>query len=334
MAKGRKRKYEPIIKLRLPDELEGDKIAITRDLAKEQLQVAEFMGWSAIQRKIFAIMLMNIKWKEKGNSNVVQIKNSEAMELLGRHLEKAERNIGVILRDEISHMVTHSGVRLQDPYNHKYYTGNLLFEVSGDSVFTNVTLNPLFMPHFEQLYETKAFITMLGTDMVSFDSVYSFHLYQHLRLYCKTGGAINSHFMTTKQLKELFGLGQYDYMRRKVDVTADGIPLDENWNADDDNRFDRYGFEQRVLLPAIRGINKSEMVEILAWEDGKFFRKEKERGKVTGYRFKYVVYEDDFIKKQREKNLLMNNSTSSNICREIREENNNDDEFSFEIIEE
>ena len=45
---------------------------------------------------------------------------------------------------------------------------------------SNITLNPIFMPHFEQLYETKAFITMMGTDMVSFDSVYSFHLYQHL----------------------------------------------------------------------------------------------------------------------------------------------------------
>ena len=305
MPRGRKKKYEKALVLRLPTEIQNDKIALSKDLAKEMLAATGIMEWTSLQRKIFAIILLNIDWSGKNRSNEIEIDNQKALVLLQRHLSGAERNMGIMLEKEITYMAAHSGIELEDPYSHRLYGGNLFIEAIASPLFTTVKVNPTFMPHLEQLYRTKAFIVMLGTDWVSFNCVYSSILYEEFVLHGTAGGFINTRNFSTKQLKELFGLGKYSYMKYKVEVDKQDNPIDHKWLNEElvENNFDRYGFEHRVLIPAIEEINRSEMVQILPWENGQYFYKEKVGGKVKKYHFKFIIRSDSAIVKMRKEAL-------------------------------
>ena len=49
----------------------------------------------------------------------------------------------------------------------------------------------------------------------------------------------------------------------------------------------------------IEEINETCMASVLQQEDGKYYKKTKKRGKVTGYEFQYVVFDVDKMQQRK-----------------------------------
>jgi uncharacterized pyridoxamine 5'-phosphate oxidase family protein len=257
---------------------------------------SETRKWSFLQHSLFIIALGRIKdWRTGGNNNVVTFKNFKIMQELGWDFtEENFRKIGQILRKEFDYMVDHSKISLQDVTTGNWYTGNLIVEAYGDSNITHVVLNHNFMTHFENLYYlaknySQSFHQLLESDMVGFKSQYSKMLYANLRSQCVVKGKSVEKIVVygINELKEILGIDKDDYMRVK------------DFDKDRYSGFDFTAFEKRVLNPAIAEINKSELIAILPWDDGKFYAKRKHMRRVDGYALKFKVYDAETIKKQR-----------------------------------
>lgn len=292
---GRRKKESKGLFIRKPEDVERDMLGMSRDFALAHLVNADFTEWSALQRKIFTIILGEINWKQKGNLNIIEMKNEDIANKLGWELNKNDRRLQEVLKENLVFMIEHSYISLHNPITNELISAHLIATLKTTSYMTSVTLNPDFMPHFEDLYninlETrKSFITFMEPDILSFSSCFAYPLFFELRSCGKSGGAVNTHTLTTRRLKEIFGLDESSYMRK-------------------DGHFDRTNFEKYVLLPAIEDINSSETLSILPCEDEKFFKKEKVKGKVFGYTFKFQIWDKAKITKNRQL-LLEQNSLS------------------------
>lgn len=284
---GRHKKEEKALIIRRPEDVERDTLGMSRDFALTHLITAGFSEWSALQRKLFVIVLSGINWRESGNSNVIEIKNEDIMKKLDWELQKNDRRMTEILDDNLHYMAKSSYLELENPLTRERITRNLISEVKTNSFSTVVELNPKFMPHLENLFSVnlatkKSFITFMQPDVLSFSSSFAYPLFLELRSCGKSGGAVNEHAITTRRLKEIFGLDEDAYMRQ-------------------DGHFDRTNFEKFVLMAAIKDINKSETITILPWDEkgSKFFSKDKVKGKVYSYIFKFQIWDKKKITRNR-----------------------------------
>ena len=286
--KGRKKKLENQLIIRLPEDIDSDMVAFSREFARAQLSSNDFVNLTNLQKKLLTASLSKINWEAKAKSNVVEINNLDLMKKLGWDMSNSERTLKEVMANEFYEIIKNSSIKLKNPYNGQWHTGSLVTNAWGDNLFTYVEFNHQFMPHLENLYQLTAetkqpFITIMEPDVLSFSSTYSYNLYLELKSCSKSGGAINTHKMSTKQLKDLFGL--------PYDAYVSG------------GKFNRTRFEERVLIPAIEGINASEMIQILSFQDGKYFEKEKRLGKVAGYVFKYKVLNRENMVSKRKKEM-------------------------------
>lgn len=293
MTRGRKKKENKAVMIRRPEDVDKETLGMTRDFALVHLVTSGYVEWSSLQRKLFAVVLGEIDWTKSGNSNIIEITAEEIAEKIDWDLGNNIRKIKEMLNDNLHAMARTSYISIDDPYTGEKITRNLIVGVRTNSTGATVEIDSKFLPHFENLYklsanEKKSFITFMQPDLLSFDSSFSYPLFMRLRSCGKSGGAINEYSMTTRQLKELFGLGEEAYVRK-------------------DGHFDRTNFEKFVINPAIVDINKSETITILPWEDGKLFAKEKVRGKVVGYKFKFQIWDKKKITRNREKNIKAHN---------------------------
>jgi len=296
MPRGRKKKQELQI-LRLPLEISDDVLAVSSDFMYKYVHDETFNEWSLTQKKLFALVLDKIDWSGK-NNNIIQLKNEDIANELGwNYSQENFRNVGVDIRNDFSYMALHSGVRLQDPYTRKWLSGNFICHATGDSMYTNVVMNPIFMPHFESLYEStgkggKFFYTMLKPDIVQCDCSAGHELFMWMRSkHKKKGIGTYSHTFGTKELKDIFGLPIDAYMR---DIDSETGEYRD---------FNRTMFEKAVLIKAILSVNKSEQVQILKQPNGAYFKKEKEGKRVSGYTMTWRVLDNDTIAKRRAKKL-------------------------------
>lgn len=187
-------------------------------------------------------------------------------------------------------MIDNSIVKLKSLYSREYFIEHIIISEKGNHNTTEIKLNPKFMPHLEKLYKLASetnipFLTMLSDDLLSFKSSYSQPLFMELRRCSRSGGCINEHKITTRNLKYLFGLDETAYVNKN-------------------GRFDRHGFEKRVLIPALEGILKTKMIDIIPDEKGNLFGKEKYGKTFHSYVFKYKVWTSEQIaaRKKKEEN--------------------------------
>ena len=286
---------EEIVEIIADDTFESNIYCVSRTFARAMLTDSDLGKWSGFQAKIFSEILSKINWQSGCNSNVIDIDNEAFLEKLNRSCDGSEiRKAAYSLREELDFMMRNSAITIQDPYTKQYFEGYIITNFEGSSQTTAVTLNPRLMPHFEKLYyltqKTKVpFLAFFTIDEYKFRCKFSRPLLYELKSCCKMGGSINTHSLTTRQLKELFNLDIGAYMRDYDDVSGEY------------KNFDRANFEKYTLNRAIEELNRSCMVSILPYEDGSYYEKIKKRGKVTGYRFRYKVYTLEQMKKRQEK---------------------------------
>ena len=248
--------------------LQNQIVAMSKALARSQI------NWTLEQRKLFAMCLSKIAWRQNNNSNVIELDKREIIEVLG--LKLSTRYQSEYLRNAFRKLAANSEVHWTNPDDRNEWEDDfLIYKRRSTKGKIEVTFNPTFMPHLENL--AQSYVTFLTDDIYGFKSTFSYILFHELRLNCDTRKT-NWRTYTTKQLKDLFGLGKEDYMRK-------------------DGKFDRYSFEKKVIDTAIEEINRTEMIKILPFTESeaspknpnKCYEKIKKSGLVAGYRFKYWV---------------------------------------------
>lgn len=253
--------------------------------------------WTHLQHTLFIMALGRIKdWRIGGNGNVVVLNNLNIMQELGWDFKgENSRMMSQIMRNEFGEMVKNCHISLQDAETGEWLEDRLIYNAKGNGNITQVTFNPEFMCHFENLYffasnYQRAFLQISEPDIASFKCKYTHFLYQDL--YSKKSIKKKSQEQIISygiyELKKLLGLDDKDYMRNQDTITNEY------------SGFDYSAFEKKVLNPIITEINCSELVEILPWDDGKFYNKLKHMRKVDGYAFKFKVRDLETVRKERQ----------------------------------
>lgn len=136
--------------------------------------------------------------------------------------------------------------------------------------YFEISLNPNFMPYLEQLVKNYTKINL--DSALKLKSKHSLSLYKWLCSWTNENQNTNQRYITTKELKELFGLSINDYVYN--------------------NKFNRAHFERRVINPIILEINKKTNINVS-------FKKQKKHNKIQNYEFNWINKETTKIQKNK-----------------------------------
>lgn len=151
-------------------------------------------------------------------------------------------------------------------YNAKWYSKQSFFEID---------LNPRFMPYLEQMVSN---FTKVDLDSaLKLKSKHSLSLYKWLCSWTDENKNTNKRYITTKDLKELFGLSIDDYVYN--------------------GKFHRPSFEKRIVNTIIKEINIKTNLFFS-------FKKNYKHGKVQNY---------EFVWTQKEKSLTTNKTSKKQV---------------------
>lgn len=145
-------------------------------------------------------------------------------------------------------------------------SGNIISRIERNKSNYNVVFDDKMAPILKEL---KGHYTMYYINSIlTFNSSFSISLYNYLMSWEDKKEVINKRYLSTKQLKELFGLSESDYMRK-------------------DGTFDRSNFEKKTIHKAVEEIVKSGAINI-------YWYKAKHRltKQVVAYVFEYVVFDN------------------------------------------
>lgn len=246
-------------------------IAISKTLARAK------DGMSMQEKKLMAIYLSKIEWKNSNNALEIWIDKSEIMEKLGSKIDSTDQS--AYLRKLSYNMVHHSEL---------HFDGNDKNEWEDMPLFTRrkSTKNQLMIEIYHgarKLIEELncEYITLFLNDILQFDSntdgIRAYILYEYLRLHSDTR-IINTRLISTKDFKEMFDIpkdGKGSYMR-------------------ENGGFDRTNFEKKVIDPVLSMLAKCEHVVLHNYgigKDGKpiLYNKIKKNGMVQGYEISYNI---------------------------------------------
>lgn len=203
-----------------------------------------------------------------------------------------ERKISQEIAALITFMWENGKIKLQDPYNHKWFLDHVISSAGGDTNYTYVAISPFFMNHFEGMYHlNQSFPTILSTDVYSFRYSVSYDMYQELRLNGKTGGFENKMEFTMTQLRDILKVAPDSYMKKVADSKTGEVK----------KKYDRTNFIKKLFTPVMEDINNSETIDIIPAKDGKLYSTIKEGGKVSKYVIRYKIHTLKQIEASREK---------------------------------
>lgn len=230
-----------------------DKIVIySNDLAR---QASKF---TLEEEKILHLIFSQIDPHGKNATQVVLKKK----DLLGK-LNVSSKSNYTAIHDRMSGMIKKSLIKIKRDRTNMM--GVVIIGVQwqdyADEVI--VELNPMFMPFIEEL---ASFYTKLKLDaIITFKSKFTLALYKYLASW-SSGHYHRVISMTTKELKDLYGLSEDDYINKN-------------------GKFDRYNFEKYAIDGAVKELNAKVPEFRMAWrkvKNGKF---------VSGYVFEWVDWD-------------------------------------------
>lgn len=133
-----------------------------------------------------------------------------------------------------------------------------------------VELTKMFMPYLEQLIRDYTKVDL--NSICAFKSKHTLTLYKYICSWTDESELKNQRYITTKELKELFGLNTNDYVYN--------------------GKFRRYDFERYTIKRAITEINKVSNIILN-------FKKNKKGIKVLNYEFTWFQKEKSNLKKRK-----------------------------------
>lgn len=252
--------------------LQNQMVAMSKALARasKNLSIEEY--------KLLVMGMTKINWRKEDNNLEVVLSKIEIEQMMGWKADPDQRSKKI--RQLAKKLVMHSYIQINGKDKDEWDDGVLLTRMRSTRGDLHLYFAEQFRPMLENLLKDKDFITIWANDVYHFKSVYSYLLFEDLRLNCDTR-KMNYREYTTKQLKELLGIpkdGRGSYMRSK-----------------ENGGFNRSLFEQKVLDMAIDEINSGQMMTIYPilgtpeCRKHKCYEKIKKDGYISGYRFKYNV---------------------------------------------
>ena len=258
--------------------LQNQMVAMGRALVKAKKEM------SIEERKLLVMAMTKINWTKSENNLVVGLSKLEIAEVMNWTVDSSDRSAKVrLLANRLAH---HSWIEIDGKDKDSWQDGFLISGMHSTRGDLYIHFSEQYRPLLEDLTRDKDFVTIWANDIYGFKSVYSYLLFENLRMNCDTRQT-NWRDLSTRQLKELFGIpkdgkGSYMHYDAKKGKSV----------------FDRTNFEQKVLDVAVGEIHdKSQMVKILPFvgeeatpnKPNKMYEKIKRNGYVVAYRFKYIV---------------------------------------------
>lgn len=236
-------------------ELQGRAFALSNVLASKSTR------FTVEEQKLFYLTLASVKPKQEGN--IIEINKKALVDVLGFE----SRDIYTRLRPMFEKMAASSWIK----YNTEdgYDDGFLFTRIKTTKHKVLVTVDERYVPLLIKL--APGFTMLLVNDVVKFKSKYSQMLYQKLMSLNNQGEYGVG--MTTKQLKDLFGLSVDDYVYN--------------------GNFNRALFEKKTIDFAIKDINStSKCISNLS------YTKKKQGNRVQGYVFHFDYISPEKVKEK------------------------------------
>ena len=226
-------------------------VAISNDLARSNV----LFTLEEEQLLMLALSQFNSRDKNIKNSDLVRLKKTDVFEKLGlksqdrySRLKKTFKSMQMktfidlkIGRDELMGIVI---ISFKSDYKSEYF---------------DLRINPDFMPYLEQLGNFYAKLEL--DSIVQFQSKFSLALYKYMMSW-NNQNYDNERYLTTKELKELFGLKEDDYVSN--------------------GKFMRNGFEKKTIDVAINEINNKVQGLFVG------YTKIKKNGRILAYSFEWA----------------------------------------------
>lgn len=228
-----------------PPQFQEKPVIIANELARKNTLI------TLEEEKLMHCIFSQLKPFEKNNTKVI-LNKEELWEMLD--LSSSRRYTDI--KQKLKTLIGKTLVDFRDEKGTDR-VGYVLIDFNSDhkSPEIEVSLNPNFMPFIEQLVNHYTKLDL--NTIVQFDSKFSLTLYKFLSSW-RTDHYHRMVIMTTKELKELFGLTKEDYVKSS-------------------GSFDRYNFEKRTLETAIDEINE----KVPYWTVS--YKKHKQGNRIKGY---------------------------------------------------
>jgi hypothetical protein len=236
--------------------------------ARKEMNTAEL--------KAFTFALTHIKFKDPNASNKIRLDKKTLANIVGidsnctdlsQHLKRSLKDL-----PKHSHFIIENESADENDENaFEMESGITITSLRFYRNYVVMTFNPDYMPLFAGL--DKDYITMWSGDIFRMQSERSITFYEQLRLYSDTSQLMCKHGFGVKAIKDLFDIpkdGKGSYMRP-------------------DGHFNRPAFEKKVLDPLVEDLSKCKMIQLVANEDGSFYKKVKKGNRVLGYDFCWTI---------------------------------------------
>ena len=264
----------------------GEKVEQTQQTSEEKALIAISNtlarakdGMTMQEKKLCAIYLSKIEWKNLNNNREIWVEKSEIMKLLNSEIDASHQSY--YLRTLAQNMVRHSELHFDGKEDGEWEDMPLFTRRKSTKGLLMIEVYDGAMKLLEGL--KSEYITLFLSDILNFDSNETgrraYVLYEYLRLHSDTRQK-NSRLLSTKELKELWGISADAYMH-----------LDQKRNKE---IFDRANFEKRVLLPVLKLLDECKHVVLHNYGMDKnkervLFQKIKKGGMVAGYELTYSI---------------------------------------------
>jgi len=231
--------------------------------ARKQMSLAEF--------KTFVYALTHFRFTEE-NKNTLMLDKKTVAAIVGIHSDSD--HLSQDLYRSIGKLPNNSFVEFIDKDKGFYENGAVISKVRMYKEKVWLKFDEDYMSLFSKL--EPRYITMWSGDIFSMSSERSIEFYEQLRLNTNTSTSegLNHADVGIKWFKELFGIpkeGKGSYMRSK-----------------ENGGFNRVAFEKYVIDPLCEDLAKCKMITLCVQQDGKYYTKLKENGRVVGYHFDWV----------------------------------------------
>ena len=243
-------------------------IAISNTLARAK------DGMTMQEKKLCAIYLSKLEWKNLKNNREIWVEKSEIIRLLGSEIDTTDQSY--YLRKLAQSMVHHSDLQFDGENDDDWEDMPLFTRRKSTKGMLMIEFYDGAMKLLEGL--KSEYITLFLSDILNFESNENgrraYILYEYLRLHSDTR-QVNNRTISTKEFKKMWGISEDAYMREK-------------------SGFDRANFEKYVILPVLEMLEKCEHVVLHNYgkdkkEQNVLFRKVKKNGFVIGYELTYSI---------------------------------------------
>lgn len=239
------------------DEIQDKPVYYSNHLARLQTR------FTLEEEKILHIIFSRINAFEK-NEPIIRINKTPLFKALGvkgnsKYLFYKNLFMKLIMKSYVEIIETHEDKALGTDITQGVVIMSVNWNDTREPVA--VMINPMFMPYISQLADNYTKVSLAS--VMNFKSKFSLSLYRYLCSWADNSQDVseNARYMTTKALKDLFGLDQDAY-------TVNG-------------KFNRSVFERKTIDVAVKEINAGTDVRVE-------YKKIKKSGTVEAYAFHFV----------------------------------------------